>query len=303
VQGAPDVEERVSGPDAWARSALARLGALPGVVRVGIALAEGGGRRLLFVASDRENDPDPDWCHIDAYQAVPLNAAVRTGELVAAPLAELAARYPDFAARQRGTATVALAAVPVWAAHQVLGGFVLFYDRPQDFDPRQRADLAGLGTELGEQLRREQRAQGRRGRRLADQPVPAGARRATYDVPAEPAAVRGARRWLDDTLDSWRVDAETAATAVLCLSELVTNAVLHAHTGCEVRAVLEDGVLTVTVRDGGSASVGSPGRSPGGPADPLAVHGRGLQLVDALATRWGSDLDEVGTTVWFVLER
>jgi len=36
--------------------------------------------------------------------------------------------------------------------------------------------------------------------------------------------------------------------------------------------------------------------------DPLAVHGRGLQLVDAFSTRWGSELDAVGMTVWFVLE-
>ena len=36
--------------------------------------------------------------------------------------------------------------------------------------------------------------------------------------------------------------------------------------------------------------------------DPLQVHGRGLRLVDALATRWGYDLDACGTTVWFTLD-
>ena len=61
--------------------------------------------------------------------------------------------------------------------------------------------------------------------------------------------------------------------------------------------MLDAGVLTTTVRDGGSAVVASTLL-----ADPLDVHGRGLQLVDALATRWGSELDAVGTTVWFVLE-
>jgi hypothetical protein len=53
------------------------------------------------------------------------------------------------------------------------------------------------------------------------------------------------------------------------------------------------------VRDGGAAAVRARGDSP----EPLQVHGRGLQLVDALSARWGSRLDEVGTTVWFVLER
>jgi hypothetical protein len=32
------------------------------------------------------------------------------------------------------------------------------------------------------------------------------------------------------------------------------------------------------------------------------VHGRGLQLVEALSSRWGYELDADGTTVWFVLD-
>ena len=34
----------------------------------------------------------------------------------------------------------------------------------------------------------------------------------------------------------------------------------------------------------------------------MRVHGRGLQLVEALADRWGSERDAAGTTVWFVIE-
>jgi hypothetical protein len=52
-------------------------------------------------------------------------------------------------------------------------------------------------------------------------------------------------------------------------------------------------------------------RNPGSPpdlrepdsSDPLQVHGRGLQLVDALASRWGSERDAHGFSAWFVLER
>ena len=44
--GAGDVDEIV-------RCLLADLTALPGVRRVGLALTEGGGRRLRFIASDR----------------------------------------------------------------------------------------------------------------------------------------------------------------------------------------------------------------------------------------------------------
>ncbi len=32
------------------------------------------------------------------------------------------------------------------------------------------------------------------------------------------------------------------------------------------------------------------------------MHGRGLLLVEALADRWGSERDAVGTTVWFSLD-
>ena len=103
------------------------------------------------------------------------------------------------------------------------------------------------------------------------------------------------------TLASWGIDADTDTvdTAILCLSELVTNAMIHTDAGCELRVVLDRGVLTTTVRDGGSSLVVDLGNIT---VDPLAVHGRGLQLVDALSTRWGSELDTVGMTVWFVLE-
>ena len=37
-------------------------------------------------------------------------------------------------------------------------------------------------------------------------------------------------------------------------------------------------------------------------ADPLAGHGRGLQLVEMLTSRWGSELDADGMTVWCELE-
>ena len=86
---------------------------------------------------------------------------------------------------------------------------------------------------------------------------------------------------------------------ILCLSELVTNAMIHTGAGCELRVVLDRGVLTTTVRDGGPSVVVDLSSAT---VDPLAVHGRGLELVDSLSTRWGSDLDAIGMSVWFVLE-
>lgn len=284
--------------DTWVRSALAQLGQVPGVHRVGLALAEGGGRRLLFSASDRDNEGSVDWCEVDAYEDVPLNHSVRTGEAVAGSLDDLAARYPAFTGRQ-SSRTRALASLPIFAAGHIQGGYALFYETPQRFDRPQLAELEALADRLGADLRRVQRATTHASRSLEDEPVPHGALTATYSVAADPRAVATARHFVRRTLSAWGVDEDTVDNAVLCLSELVTNAIIHTDAGCEVRVVLDRGVLTTTVRDGGSSVVVD---LSGVTVDPLAAHGRGLQLVDALSTRWGSELDAVGMTVWFMLE-
>ena len=283
---------------AWAEGALGTLSALPGVHRVGLALAEGGGRRLRFTASDRDVDGGLEWCFVDAYDDVPLNTAVRTGEPVVGSLDDLRARYRAFVDRQRGTATVGLAALPLVAAGQVLGGVVLFFERAPTFDHELRRHLAWLGEQVGTSLRCARRAAESPRVALSDEPVPLGASVAFHDVPPDAGAVADARRFLRRTLVDWGVDEAATDAAALCLSELVTNAVIHARTGCTVRILLEDGVLTTTVRDGGARE--APPDDVGD--DPLQVHGRGLQLVEALAARWGSEVDTDGTTVWFVLD-
>jgi anti-sigma regulatory factor (Ser/Thr protein kinase) len=280
------------------RSALAQLAQVPGVHRAGLALAEGGGRRLLFSASDRDNHGSVDWCEVDAYDDVPLNHSVRTGEQVVGSLDDLAGRYPQFTGRQTGQ-TRALASLPIFAAGHIQGAYALFYDTPQPFDRSQLATLEGLGVSLGAELRRAQRATTHATRSLVDEPVPHGARAATHSVAADPRAVATARRFVLSTLAAWGVDRDTVDDAILCLSELVTNAMIHTGAGCELRVVLDRGVLTTTVRDGGSSVVVDLSSVT---VDPLAVHGRGLQIVNALSARWGSELDAVGMSVWFVLQ-
>ena len=284
--------------ETWARSALARLAGVPGVHRAGLALAEGGGRRLLFTASERDDGRSVSWCEIDAHEDVPLTHTVRTGQAVLGSLDDLAVRYGAFTDRQLPQ-TQALAFLPIFAGGHVQGGYGLFFDAPQPFDAPQLAELEDLGRRLGADLRRVQRATTHASRSLAGEPVPEGALAATYSVAADPRAVAEARHLAVTTLTSWGVDEGTVSNAVLCLSELVTNAVIHTDAECEVRIVLDQGVLTTAVRDGGSNVVVDPSRVT---VDPLAVHGRGLQLVDAFSTRWGSQLDAVGMTVWFVLE-
>lgn len=284
--------------DTWAREALADLAAIPGVRRAGLALSHGGGRQLVFVASDRpERDGDIEWCTIDGFNTIPMNQAIASGAPVIGTRQDLAVDYPDFMAGQPAESTAALGAVPITAGGQVIGAFVVFFSEPQRLDADQRAGLVALGDRLGERLRAAQRGRTRRYPSLADEPVPPGAHAKTTLVPHDPRAVRDARTFLHDTLAGWGVAEDTVATAVLCVSELVTNALMHTATDCEVRVVLVDDLVATTVRDGGG-HVPAPGRTD----DPLQVHGRGLQLVEALADRRGSGLDEEGTTVWFELE-
>ncbi|MDO9454648.1 ATP-binding protein [Nocardioides sp.] len=284
--------------DAVARHGLADLVAGPGVTRVGLALVEGGGRRLKFTASDRQGEV-VDWCHIDAYDDVPLNAVVRSGSRLAGSWDELAPRFPQFVARQRGGTTTGLVAEPLVVHGQVLGAVVAYLD---DQSVAEALPVETVDT-LARDLRAAQARLPRPDGALADREVAEGALVADCEVEGQPQAVGTARRFVRRQLAAWGIDDDVIDTAVLCLSELVTNAVIHTGASSEVRALLEDGILTVLVRDRGSHS----GARPTEPrhdddADPLRVHGRGLQLVSALTSRWGSELDEVGTTVWFVLD-
>lgn len=287
------------GIDVWALDALGRLARLPGVHRVGLAVVEGGGRRLRFTASDRASGAGARWCLVDAYDDVPLNRAVRHGGVVAGTLGELRPTFGDFVEAQGGTPTGSVAAVPITAAGQVLGGFVLFYDEPPDDSSLGFLDdLLAHGARLGQELRMAQRRRVRDLDDWVDATAP-GSMTARHDIPLDPAAVAEARSFLRQTLEGWHVEEDCTETAVLCLSELVTNAVVHGSGGCSVRASEEAGVITVAVRDAGSGHVAPTGAGEG---DPLAVHGRGLRLVDTLASRWGSDLSATGLTVWFVLD-
>lgn len=282
-----------TGVDEWVEIALAELLRLPDVRRAGVALTEGGGRRLLFTASDRLRDSGLGWCHVDAFAAVPLNDAIRAADAVAGSLDELDPRYDTYVAAQDGTGFAAVATVPFTTDEAVLGGFVVYYDRPQPFDVHQHAELRRIAAELARQL----------GEALRQAPLPSvprlvrsdGALVAEHRIAADPAAVAEARRFLRRTLDDWDVDEETAAHAVLCLSELVTNAVIHTTGGCHVQVVLHDGVLTSRVHDNGAVVTPAVVAS----HDAVRGHGHGLRVVEALSSRWGRSTD---TEVWFALE-
>jgi anti-sigma regulatory factor (Ser/Thr protein kinase) len=117
---------------------------------------------------------------------------------------------------------------------------------------------------------------------------------ATVLVPPQAGAVLEARRWVRVLLQSWGLDEETAADAVLGVSELVTNVVLYAGTPARVSVELADRLL-VTVEDTGTTGVPELDL----PEDPTAVRGRGLVLVAAMSDSMGHARGVGGSTVWF----
>jgi anti-sigma regulatory factor (Ser/Thr protein kinase) len=281
--------------DEVARSLLTDLLALPGVGRVGFALTEGGGRRLRFTASDRSDDDRVDWCHIDAYDDVPLTSVVRTGEAVLGDRDSLDPRFDDFVAGQPAQVQ-ALAAVPLPGIGSPIGGLIVFLDEDWAFDDAQRGLLEATARRAADAVRRIR--VGSHDLHDDTESTDDGTLTARIVLEDDPRAASAARRFLREFLQRAEVPDDVAATAELCLSELVTNAIVHAGGRSELRATL-DTALTVSVRDrGGEALDAAPDDDP----DPLRVHGRGLQLVEALADRWGSERDAIGTSVWFSLE-
>jgi anti-sigma regulatory factor (Ser/Thr protein kinase) len=80
--------------------------------------------------------------------------------------------------------------------------------------------------------------------------------------------------------------------AQLVASELVTNAVVHAGTAIDLTLRLVGSTLHIAVRDGGT------GRPHVADVDESAESGRGLMLVDALASSWGTFFPDAGKVVW-----
>ena len=89
-------------------------------------------------------------------------------------------------------------------------------------------------------------------------------------------------------------DSDPAESAVLLLTELVSNAVRYAGGEVRVRAGVRDDLLLVEVCDAVDAL---PVVRPRPEGD--LESGRGMVLVEALADRWGADALPSGKRVWF----
>ncbi len=136
-----------------------------------------------------------------------------------------------------------------------------------------------------------------RGRDAAEA-VPAARGYAAQDMelqrtlPPEPASAAAARRLAADALRAWRHDDLVEVTELL-VSELVTNAVLHAGSDIDLRLLSSGAGVRVEVAD--RSDVLPARRSYGR----QATTGRGLGLVDMLASSWGAESRSRGKVVWF----
>lgn len=137
-------------------------------------------------------------------------------------------------------------------------------------------------------------------------PDPARSRRRTepgtvYDwtalaLPASPRSAGHFRRHALNAADRWRLHRDCGETVEACVSELVTNAIVHG-VGRDVLMMLYytgDSVLTEVF-----------GHAVAEPAIPARAHsddaesGRGLLIVDLLAKDWGSEHTGLGLLrVW-----
>ena len=117
---------------------------------------------------------------------------------------------------------------------------------------------------------------------------------ASTDLPAHPLSARRARRFVLTALDAFGVRG-LDEVAELLTSEVVTNAVVHAHSGVRVSVEGIPGGARISVADSNPLIPAL--RRPVHEAE----HGRGLHLVDALAARWGVDPAGEGKAIWFEL--
>ncbi len=109
------------------------------------------------------------------------------------------------------------------------------------------------------------------------------------------SSVGEARLFVRDALSETDAPEDVVDSAVVLVSELATDVTLHACTDVRVTVRFEGESLWAEVKDWST-------RLPPACLPPEeATRGRGLQLVDAIASHWGLERDNEGKVVWFEL--
>jgi anti-sigma regulatory factor (Ser/Thr protein kinase) len=117
------------------------------------------------------------------------------------------------------------------------------------------------------------------------------------ELVGRPASVRKARVFTGDVLAEAGVEASVIELAVLMVSELVTNAVAHTRGMICLTVHADTHWVRIEVEDDGR------GRLMLRPAKRDQLDGRGLMVVDKLATDWGIERRASQKMVWFEIAR
>lgn len=112
-------------------------------------------------------------------------------------------------------------------------------------------------------------------------------------LPPEPSSAGEARRFVRSALQRWGCSEDVEDTVLLLLSEVVSNAILHARTDLEVTVAVRPARVRIEVVDGDTAPIHRRTSTAG------SQSGRGTELVEALAEAWGTDRLTSGKRVWF----
>ncbi|MEV4433350.1 ATP-binding SpoIIE family protein phosphatase [Streptomyces sp. NPDC049585] len=127
---------------------------------------------------------------------------------------------------------------------------------------------------------------------------------ARTSLPGDARAPSAARRFVRTVLAGWNAHDVVTYDATLLVSELVTNAVVHAGTSVDLECRLDPargGSLVVEVTDHHPTREFRARRPAPGERDGPAHCGRGLRLVAELAETWGTAYRRTDKTVWFHL--
>jgi anti-sigma regulatory factor (Ser/Thr protein kinase) len=115
------------------------------------------------------------------------------------------------------------------------------------------------------------------------------------DLPSDVEAPRAARAVVRAALQAWGLE-RFCDVAELLTDELVSNVVRHVGSPLQLRVTRRPSAIRVEVDD---LSIDRPARQY---PQPFQGHGRGILLVESLASAWGVAMRKDGKTVWFEIE-
>lgn len=115
-------------------------------------------------------------------------------------------------------------------------------------------------------------------------------------LPATPGSSARARQVVAEAASAWGLSEDAAEDAALVVTELVSNAVDHAEGSVGLTVSRTDSGLRIEVADN------SPTPPEQKPIQVDSARGRGLIIVAALSTSWGTEPRAGGKVVWAELE-